>query len=73
MAPGLAKAMLSAMLRENRKMSCSILPMPERRACRLQVRNWSADSHHEAAVATTVRTAPSWLYQVGSGAMRRPE
>ena len=28
-APGRAKAMLSAMLRENRKMSCSILPMPE--------------------------------------------
>ena len=25
------------------------------------------------SVATPVRTAPSWLYQVGSGAMRRNE
>ena len=43
------------------------------KAVRLQCRNVSAGSTALAAVAATVRTAPSWLYQDGSGDWRRKE
>src|SRR4051812_16820322 len=43
------------------------------KTCRLQARNASGGSVESRTIASAVRTAPSWLYHVGSPIGRRKE